>query len=53
MSTIRSFVPRFYEDVPREAPKPERERRPHTCERCGHQMEFADQECACTSRRGG
>lgn len=31
-------------------PEPERVRSPHDCERCGHHMEYADQECACTSR---
>lgn len=51
MSVIRSFVPRWYaDDFKPEAPKPERERRLHACEHCGHQMEFADQECACTAR---
>ena len=51
MSTIRSVVPRSYEDVKREPePTPDRERAPHACDYCGRVMEFADQRCACLAR---
>lgn len=49
-ASIRSVVPRNYGEVKREAPEPERERRPHDCEHCGRHFEFADEQCACTAR---
>ncbi len=32
------------------APEPEREVRPHDCERCGKHMEYADQACGCGAK---
>lgn len=53
---IRSVVPATYGDAPKQPPPEwwnyERVYAPHSCERCGRQMEFADQQCACSSVRG-
>lgn len=31
-------------------PAEPRKVRPHACERCGHEMQYDDQTCGCTSR---
>lgn len=63
--TIRSVVPASYGDFPPEPEPSDdhdcfcdgceecipgwRDYKPHECEHCGHRMEFADQQCGCTS----
>lgn len=50
MSDIKVYVPNKELFTPVRLLKEQRIRRPHDCERCGHHMEWDDQQCGCSAR---